>query len=754
MGVLGKPSGISLEQHVKNVLLEGDYLIESFPISFEKYERLIGKDLKKRLKGAIQYHDDGKKHSEWQSACQKDYQEFLKWQAKHGGDFKAFSKARKDIAGAYLRQSGIRHEVYSLDLHIDNNFSQPVKIAIAAHHSKLSRKHEHRWTDNSSGRNSSMLWDEFVNLNACFKNHHSYREVILRHYEIAGVRSYLQLADRRASAKEGNNLALEFNKFKYTFPSHWQKRNVQKIAEQFSNEELLLMRAPTGAGKTDAALLWASVQIKNKKAERLIIAMPTRFTSNALSINVTESLSSTGLYHSSAWINRYYKGIKSGEIDKELAQKEHEFARQLSTPVTVCTIDHLLIALTLTREDHHTIIFNLANSCVVIDEADFYDEFTQANILVLLEALKVLNVPVMIMSASLPESSIEMYKRTGYKIDGIKEDSSDNDRIRCKIEEIREYESLNEIEDLLHKCIQENRAIIYANTVAKAIEYYHWFEKKGIKPILYHSRFTEPDKKLKEQILLSALGRDAWENGTVKGIAILTQIGEMSVNISADIMISEVCPMDRLVQRAGRLGRFEKNKIGKLYVIVPKQNSILYPAPYGKYIPRQGWEANQALVKTIELLEAKDYSASDFVQLINKIYPSFKDFSIKTRENADLLKNKFVSNWIILPLEQSKEDDADSQDWKSRDIVGNESVFVQYPEIDNFYFWQDFQEFKIENSIDVASYLIVNGLKNKRIIQKQIKISEESKTIYLALSSYSIDFGLQLSENSIDDQFL
>src|SRR5690606_13745643 len=120
---------------------------------------------------------------------------------------------------------------------------------------------------------------------------------------------------------------------------HWEKRNVQKIAEQYSKDEMLLMRAPTGAGKTDASLLWASLQIANKKAERLIIAMPTRFTSNALSINVTESLSSTGLYHSSAWFNRFHKNVKSGQIDKRAARKEHEMARQLFAPVTVCTID-------------------------------------------------------------------------------------------------------------------------------------------------------------------------------------------------------------------------------------------------------------------------------------------------------------------------------------------------------------------------------------------------------------------------------
>src|SRR5690606_9889676 len=104
-----------------------------------------------------------------------------------------------------------------------------------------------------------------------------------------------------------------------------------------------------------------------------------------------------------AWFTKFHEEVRSGQLKKKDAQKVHEFARLLQTPVTVCTIDHLLIALTLTREDHHLITFNLANSCLVIDEADFYDEFTQANILVLLEILKYWNVPVLLMSASLPD---------------------------------------------------------------------------------------------------------------------------------------------------------------------------------------------------------------------------------------------------------------------------------------------------------------------------------------------------------------
>src|SRR5690554_731540 len=686
MNLLAKPSGITLQEHVNDVLEEGSYIQKSFPITFKKYFQLIQKDLRKRLNGAIKFHDAGKAHPIWQNACQKDYELYRKWSELNKDSFQQFSKKNKDLAGKNLRSSGVRHEIASLDKHFKDGFSQPVKVAIAAHHSKLSRKHENRWTDNSSGINSSKLWSEFVGLNGCFRNYHEFKEAVLKHYEFSGVRAYLELADHRASARENENIVLDFTPFSYHFPKEWQKRNVQILAEQFSDDELLLLRAPTGAGKTDACLLWASKQIESGKAERLIIAMPTRFTSNALSINVAETLSETGLFHSSAWFTKFQKGVKSGEIDKEFAKREQELARQLLTPVTVCTIDHLLMSFTLSREEHHSIVFNLANSCVVIDEADFYDEFTQANILILLQALKELKVPVMIMSASLPESSLEMYRSIGYEINSIKEDVSDLERIRCDVKEIRNYEEVQELEDLLELCLKKECAIIYANTVAKAFEFYKWFEEKGIKPILYHSRFTEPHKKDKEQILLNALGKEAWENGTAKGIAILTQIGEMSVNISADVMISDLCPMDRLVQRAGRLCRFDKTNIGELYVIVPQQNKNLYPAPYGNYVPKKGWESNLALTKTLDFLEQKKYSAGDFVTLINKVYPDFKGLSVKAEINATKLKEKFISNWLILPLDQSKEDDTDNQDWRSRDIVGNETIFVTYPEIDNFYF--------------------------------------------------------------------
>jgi CRISPR-associated endonuclease/helicase Cas3 len=565
----------------------------------------------------------------------------------------------------------------------------------------------------------------------------------------------LQLADVRASITENGGFIPPFIPFEYDFPKEWAKRPVQEIAEENWKDDLLLIRAPTGAGKMAASLLWANQQIKNNRADRLIIAMPTRFTSNALAISVKDDLSETGLYHSSAWFKEFHEKSKESKEAKHEAKMLHEFARKLLTPVTVCTIDHLLMCLTLSREDHHSIAFNLAHSCVVIDEADFYDDFTQANILVLLEALNEWKVPVMIMSASLPASSLKMYQTTGYKVREIKEDNSDVKewtRHRCEVKSIQDYEKVDELSELLLKCTKQP-AIIYANTVAKAIEFYDWFnDNTDIKPMLYHSRFTEPDKLEKEKVLIENLGSQAWKNGTANGVAILTQIGEMSINISADLMISDVCPIDRLVQRAGRLCRFDKEKIGDLHVIIPyqtkKEERNIYPAPYGS-IEKRKWIVSPALQKTINLLKLRPYSAQDFVDFINVVYERLEDFSVRAMNNAKLLKKQFAYNWIVLPKANSELDDSETIFWKSRDIGNNETILTAFPENPHYYNYMDWQEFKMKNSVDLPIYLIQKGKKLCKIYQSSIFLKDEEIKVWRTHEDvYEFEKGLFFSENN------
>lgn len=739
--ILAKPSGITLEQHIFDVMTEANMILSHFPFVSTKYERFIGKNLSKRLEVVCKLHDDGKKDPRWQNACRKDYEIYLKGKQKD-------KDTKPD--GANIQRAGIRHEFQSLVMNEAKKMPLVLQCAIAAHHAKLGFAFENRWISEGMAN----YWNAFRKESNRIIESDSLENICNSFFECSGLRGLLQLADHRASAKEDGEKLPEINTFQYTFP-HVKKRGVQKLIEDYWQNDLLLIRAPTGAGKTDASLLWASKQIENNRAARLVIAMPTRFTSNALAVNVANTLSDTGLYHSSAWFAKFQKNVELGEIDRKEASKLHEFARLLQTPITVCTIDHLLTSLTLTREDHHLIGFNLANSCLVIDEADFYDDFTMANILVLLKILNKFKVPVLVMSASLPQSSLKLYKQSGYAVDKIIEDISDNQRKRFQIKSINDYESIDEIEDLLTLCITKGNAIIYCNTVDKAVKVYRWFESKGIEPILYHARFTEPDKQRKEADLINALGKDAWQNNNAKGIAILTQIGEMSINISAEIMISEMCPIDRLTQRAGRLCRFDKDKIGELHIIVPKKDGTLYPAPYGSFDKKnKQWNPCHALTHTINCIKTDSYSAGDLVSLINTVYSDDYSFSVAAQTNANLLRESFMYNWLINPVQKTDADSDETNLWKSRDIDATETVFVSSPE-SVYYNKLSFQSWKISNSVELPLYLVKKGEKNFRVDYKRVTVcGEDLRLCVIRTGFYNYDIGVDFYENDKDDIFL
>ncbi len=730
---LAKPSGITLEQHTLDVIREGEALCGDF-IALKYYKR-IRKNLKERVTLICKYHDVGKKTDRWQVACQKDYEEYI--------------KDPHSFVGENLRTVGIRHELYSA---IEaKRVKMPLSLiaAIAAHHGKMTVASEERWQT----PDIKEIWSELKRLSW---QQLSIEEIIGLQYEYSALRALLQFADHRASAREEGDFVPEIKAFSYKFP-HSSMRPVQKLIADNWQRDLLLLRAPTGAGKTDASLLWAQLQMENQRANRLVIAMPTRFTSNALSISVAESLSDTGLYHSSAWFSKFHQEVKEGHVDLTKAKKEHELARLLETPVTVCTIDHLLMALTLTREDHHLITFNLANSCLVIDEADFYDEFTQANILVLLKALKEWNVPVLLMSASLPESVLKDYQSIGYDVDRILTDHSDEERYRFEIKDIVDYSAVNELEDILELMINKGNGIIYANTIDKAFEFLSWLQNRNYTDIIvYHSRFTEPDKQAKEAKLIDALGKDAWKEGRAHGIAIMTQIGEMSINISSDIMLSDLCPIDRLIQRAGRLCRFTKEQLGELYVVRPHKDGALYPAPYGTPNKNEKvWDACEAFNLTNQLIEKRKYNSLGLLALLNKIYNKGTDFNVKAHKNAKHLEEYFMFNWLIGSKERTKEDDTSNQFWKSRDILPQESVYVMKP--DNSYFknWHEFEEYKILSSIDIPLYLIQKAQKSHIVDSVEISIGLDYTECINVIRDgfYNETQGLSLSINN-DSNFL
>jgi len=779
--ILAKPHGVPLEDHVSNLLEETKKMLAAREFVVRKYRERTRDDLGEAVREGVRWHDEGKKHSKWQSACRLDYEEYMRAKERD---------PNAKVRGRHLRQVGMRHELWSLELMRAQGVKTalPVRVAVAAHHSKLGHKHRKRWKD------FEIFWAEFAREGSAFRTSdpESFERALEHRYKFAGPRSLLQLVDHRASASEEREELPEFKSFNYSFP-YSTRRGVQRVIEELWDEPFAILRAPTGAGKTDAALLWAQHQIKDRQiADRLVIAMPTRFTANALSISTAENLSAIGLYHSSAWYQRIKGKASVRQREQCLIDKEQVLARKLETPVTVTTIDHLCICLTGTREDHHATFFNLAHSCVVIDEADFYDDFTQQNIVTLLRALRTLEVPVLLMSATVPESVRDVYSKSGFIISKIFEDKSDYERVRCVVKKHCKAEKPEQIADLLQRALNGEPTIIYANTVRRAQAYYRWFVQQFGKRgepekcedlVIYHSRFTEPHKVDKEAKLVEMLGSDAWAYKDDKrpcGIAILTQIGEISVNISADLMISDMCPLDRLAQRAGRLSRFDKrgddkrNAIGELFIIEPLATKktgepVSYPAPYGTYDKgKREWLPAEAFSKSIELLFDGEYSAKTFVVRVNQLYPSARKIEPLVRINQRALEDCIVLNWLILPAEQVEKingvepDDDHTKDWKSRDIPPQVTVYAIQELVESGEFNQyfpnksKFREFQLRHGLQCYVYEFNHAVEAQIVELMTFQIGEESQEQVFVLRPefYNSKMGLLIDKelSSKDDE--
>ena len=745
MEPLAKPSGITLRDHHRHVLAEAERLlglrpteVPGLPFLAKKYADLVPDgDLNARVRKAAWLHDEGKKYKRWQDACRDDYELYQAWRRKRGldpgavdaGDWDRYYRERRSNTGPNLRDAKCRHEIASLHLCKDSSLHLAERVAIGAHHGKLGARHEHRWLEDASGEFAD-LWEAFLReeTNAAYSFRRDHETLLLRRYELAGPRALLRLADTRASRAEAGGELAPLEPFGYEFNEAWTPQPVQQLALDHAEDWFTILRAPTGSGKTDAAFLWAQRQIEMGRADRLVVAMPTRFTSNALALSNAEALSQTGLYHSSAWHARY-DDRERGTPEYDMAKEEHKLARLLVTPITVCTVDHLLISLTGSREDHHATFFFLANSAVVFDEVDFYDPFVQANLKVLLRALRTLKVPVLLMSATVPESARKFYD--------IKTDVRQTEESTSGWRTLRPHDPIAEPGDasnVLRRMLDAGTGIVYANTVERAYRFYCWLRDKDNNPdnvpiYLYHSRFTEPDKKQVETAIIEALGEKAWKQKRARGIAVLTQIGEMSINISAPLMLSDLCPWDRLAQRAGRLARFRDYiPEGELFVAEPYRNDKLYPAPYGSFDPGSGWTAGDALLETQKRLNVLLYEGNGEIELmpkllvdeVNKLYPDAPEPDTDAAANVGKLEDMIQRNWMIVQAAEANEESGGIRGgWRSRDIPPQKTILVSLPDDlpeSGPYRFKNHEEakgFLLDRTVECPQYLIKRGLKRE-----------------------------------------
>ena len=388
------------------------------------------------------------------------------------------------------------------------------------------------------------------------------------------------------------------------FPFIEKPKDAQKkISEAISNTDepgIFIIEAPMGMGKTETALIAVEDLAQKTNRTGMFFGLPTQATSNGIFTRVREWLDhmegekSLRLIHGKAQLNDEFSKIpKSRNIHGEDGVGVNEWfaGRKVSIldDFTVGTVDQILLA---ALKQKHLMLrhLGLSNKVVVIDEVHAYDAYMSVFLYRALRWLGAYRVPVVILSATLPiakrNAILEEYMigaRLGYsrlpKPEGfetneayplltyndganIKQfaDFETNDGIDYKIIK----KSKDQSEDLvgLNKENTPKGGVVgvMVNTVRKAQDFARQcIEAFGQDAVeLLHSSFIATDRYKKEKNLIETIGKNG--NRPDFKIVIGTQVIEQSLDIDFDILITDLAPMDLILQRMGRLHRHEETK--------------------------------------------------------------------------------------------------------------------------------------------------------------------------------------------------
>lgn len=315
-------------------------------------------------------------------------------------------------------------------------------------------------------------------------------------------------------------------------------RPAQKFMKMNTDKNLIVI-APTGSGKTEASLLWMN-------GEKSFYTLPLKVSSNAIYLRIKENYEykDVALLHSDA-MEVYLREYNGNE---DIGEK-YERSKMLSQPLTVCTVDQLF---RFVYRALGTEIFaaTLKYSKLVLDEIQAYEPRVIATIIYGLKMIQEMGGKFAIITATFPpvlKYFMEQYGLVEGKQYIFKDFTGKEYQVekypRHKVEIRHSEMNLDEI-----RLRGKNRKVlVICNTVSKAQKFYKKLEGENV--WLLHSKYIRRDRAFLERKIM-----EFSESGE-SGIWITTQIVEASLDIDFDILYTEMCTADSLLQRMGRCNR-------------------------------------------------------------------------------------------------------------------------------------------------------------------------------------------------------
>ncbi|HEX5494187.1 MAG TPA: CRISPR-associated helicase Cas3' [Mycobacteriales bacterium] len=406
------------------------------------------------------------------------------------------------------------------------------------------------------------------------------------------------------------------------------------LAEQMPAPGLLIIEAPTGEGKTEAALTAVEALARRFGADGVFVGMPTQATSDHMLTRFRRWASSVepglpiGLLHGKARFNKEWRELLTkrkvefagiddygcedvygtGPVSHRAPQDAKDTVapsewllgrnRGLLIPLTVGTVDQLLHAATRTR---HVMLRHagLAGRVVVLDEVHAYDIYMAQFLFEALRWLADAGVPVILLSATLPPAMraelVDAYLQGalgvrdvdlsalpaagGYPsvlsacaVDGAPRFQVAGSRpwresLDVAVEVLDEPGdgSPEPVVGLLRESLSDGGcALVVRNTVARAQRTYAAVEKAfGQDAVLLHARFTAGERADRTSRVLDLLGPPDREGAPPRPhrmVVVATQVAEQSFDVDVDLLVTDLAPIDLLLQRVGRLHRHDRRE--------------------------------------------------------------------------------------------------------------------------------------------------------------------------------------------------
>jgi len=328
------------------------------------------------------------------------------------------------------------------------------------------------------------------------------------------------------------------------------------------------LEAPTGLGKTIAAILWA---LNNRKSgERIFYLLPYQASIEAMADTLEGFFGkeNVAVLHARALdyaFRQHFEEAGEYESAAEKAKAETELNRLAHKPIKVATPFQLLKWL-FGIPRFEIGISEMVGGLFIFDEIHAYDAHVVALIAEMVRLLKQLGARFLFMSATFPPFLKALLQEAlGKEVEAFGlGDGGDDKWTQQFLRQVRHIlrwhdEPLEAMLPSIVEAIQSGkRVLVVANRVAQAQEIYRQLQEQFRGVHLLHSRFTRRDRVAKERTIIEAL---QGKRNDVQAL-VATQVVEVSLDVSFDTIFTEVAPVDDLLQRFGRVNRYGEHPKG------------------------------------------------------------------------------------------------------------------------------------------------------------------------------------------------